>query len=217
MEPPSKRCKVCHQTFPILPHLPVEIIDKILSYLPFKLHVKIVGVNAATRRRALRRPDRFMYYFKHEPIVDDAFATYWTIETDDPARPYVGELCRFESPLAAQQFFNELVPRSVALSMLNSPYAGSDRVLSRRWEWWRLVRALLEHEARCGRDRRPTKVRIAYEDAWIDDAAIISDAELSQFDAQPDSIATILFDDDDDDDDSIKVYMCGDRIYRIVI
>ncbi|AAP29897.1 late expression factor 7 [Choristoneura fumiferana multiple nucleopolyhedrovirus] len=213
MELPSKRCKMCHQFFPILPHLPVEIIDKILSYLPFKLHVEIVGVSAATRCRALRHPDRFVYYFKHTPIVDDAFATYWAIENDDPARPYVGELCRFESPRAAQQFFNEHVPRSVALGMLNLPYAGSDRVLSRRWGWWRLARALLQHEARCGRGRLPSKVRVADDDVRIDEKAIIFDANLSQFDAQPDSIATVLF----DDDYNIEVYMCGDRMYVMVI
>ncbi|AAQ91713.1 late expression factor 7 [Choristoneura fumiferana DEF multiple nucleopolyhedrovirus] len=210
MEPPSKRCKLCYQILPTLPHLPVEMVDRILSYLPFELHVEIVGVNAATRARALRRPDRFVYYFKHDPTVDDAFATHWEIKADDPARPYVGELCRFETPLGAQQFFNKHVPRAAAQSMLNAPRAASDRVLAHRWSWWRLVRALLAHEEARGRGRCPTCVRVA-DDAWISEAALVTDASVYEFDGQPDAIINVLF-----DENNITAYTRGDLVYRLI-
>ncbi|BBU37514.1 late expression factor 7 [Choristoneura diversana nucleopolyhedrovirus] len=213
MEPPSKRCKVCHQTFPILPHLPVEIIDKILSYLPFKLHVQVLGVNATTRRLALQRPDRFVYYFKHNPIVDEAFAKRWKINTDDPARPYLGELCRFECPQAAQQFFNERVPSDVALRMLKTPCPPSDFVLSHRWCWWRLARALIEHETKYGRELRLTRVCVDTKDSWIDYDVDINDLHSENVFSQPIIIITVTL-----SDQEIKLYMyySSSRLYRIL-
>ncbi|AGR57071.1 LEF-7 [Choristoneura rosaceana nucleopolyhedrovirus] len=210
MEPPNKRCKLCHQTFLALPHLPVEIVDRILTYLPFKLHVEVMGVSAATRRRALLRPDRFMYYFKYDPFVDDAFATHWAIEADDPARPYLGRLCRFECPLAAQQFFNEHVPRAVALCMFDAPRVGSENVLSRRWGWWRLARAVFNHEARCGYNWRLTRVCVDADDLWIEDDVVIFDSSMFEFDGQPDSTATVTI-----NDVEIELIIYNGRVHRI--
>lgn len=204
MDPPAKRCRLCLQPLPTLPQLPLEIIDEILSLLPFELHVAVVGASGATRRRALRRPDRFAH------CADAAIAAHWAVEADDPARAHLGALCRFACARAAQQFFNERVPRGDAARMLNAPRAASDGVLARRWAWWRLARALLEHEATRGRGRRPSRVRVDEPDcAWAD--APISDASPFEFDAQPDAMVVVTL-----NDEPITLYMCGGRAHRLV-
>ncbi|QDL56948.1 LEF-7 [Dione juno nucleopolyhedrovirus] len=218
MSSPTKRCKLCHQELPPLPQLPTEVWDKILSYVPFEVHLAVAGASPAVRRRALRRPERLARYAEHDPIADDAFAAHWSIGVDDPARLYVGALCRATSAKNAQRFFNKCVPRSVAVRMLNEPSAASNLVLSRRWPWWRLARALVTHEAKCGRDRRPTNVRVIadkYDDdnLWMDsNVSLISDASAFKFDSTPDSIATVEL-----DGENIQVYVCKGQVYRVTI
>lgn len=212
MEPPLKRCRLCHQALPKLPQLPFELIDKVFSHLPFDLHVDVVGASAATRRRALRRPDRLARYHECDPAADELFAAYWSIDAADPARPYVGQLCRSTCPSAAQTFFNERVPRAAAMCMLNAPRAESDSVLTRRWNWWGLARTLLIHEANSGRGRRPARVRVDADEACIGYHAPFCDASVFEFNAQPDHVVFVLL-----DDDKIELNMYGKRVYRIVV
>nr|UIX56159.1 LEF7 [Hyphantria cunea nucleopolyhedrovirus]UIX56305.1 LEF7 [Hyphantria cunea nucleopolyhedrovirus] len=219
MEPSNKRCKRCRQALPIAPQLPLLVLNKILSYLPFELHTAVAGANALTRRRALQHPhDRLAWYFKHDQSTDDAFAAHWAIEADDPAKAYASKLCRFSCAIKAQTFFNKCVPSATARCMLNAPRAASDAILSRRWGWWRLVRALLQHETKNGRSRQPERVRVQGDEMCdtMGDVTIF-DASLFEFDAQPDLIATVAFDDDDDDDDEIQLCVHGKRVHRIVI
>ncbi|BAE72320.1 LEF7 [Hyphantria cunea nucleopolyhedrovirus] len=210
MEPPNKRCKLCYQALPMVPQLPLVALNKILSYLPFELHMAVAGANASTRRRALQLPhDRLALYFKHDIGTNDEFAAHWAIEVDDPAIAYVSQLCRFSCAIKAQKFFNKCVPNATARCMLNEPRAASDTMLSLRWGWWRLVRALIQHECKNGRSRRPERVRV-YGDEICD--VTIFDASLLEFDAQPDSIIIVTF----DNDDNIQLYVHGKRVYRIV-
>jgi hypothetical protein len=219
MEPPVKQCRLCRQSLPALPQLPFEIIDKIMCMLPFQQYVYVMGANALTRRKALLNPDWHLYYFElmppnYEPAADDVFATHWNIEVDDPARPYVAELCRFSSASDAQHFFNKRMPPIVMRCMLNTPRAASDDVLARRWGWWRLVRALLNHDAANGRDYLPTRVQVSHEDdhdVWVDNDRW-SDASPFEFNAQPDFIINVLF----DDANNIQVYVYRNSVYRIV-
>lgn len=173
-----------------------------------------MGLNTAVKRRAIQRPDWFACYFKYAPkdtAVDIAFTTHWNIDRDDPARPHVANLCRFSCPLAAQQYFNDCVPRVTALCMLNAPRAASDRMLSCRWKWWWLVSALIKHEARCGRNILPTNVRVVCDDLWLNENMIIFDASPFDFYAQPDSMVNVTLDYCD-----ITIYICGDYLYRLV-
>lgn len=80
------------------------------------------------------------------------------------------------------------------------------------------MRALLQHETKNGRSRQPERVRVQGDEMCdtMGDVTIF-DASLFEFDAQPDLIATVAFDDDDDDDDEIQLCVHGKRVHRIVI
>ncbi|ABI13906.1 late expression factor 7 [Anticarsia gemmatalis nucleopolyhedrovirus] len=215
MELPSKRCRLCRQLLPALPRLPIELIDAILRLLPFDQYMDVVGASAVARRRALRRRDWSLYYFKYapphyDPAADKMFVKYWGFENDDPARLHVAALCRYAADVDAQNYFNKQIPRNAASSMLNAPRTASDSVLAHRWNWWRLARALLTHEKAHGRGRQPARVRV-FGEAWISEATTITDKSVNEFNAQPDAIANVLF-----DKNNITVYTCGDFVFRLI-
>ncbi|AJD09194.1 late expression factor 7 [Condylorrhiza vestigialis mutiple nucleopolyhedrovirus] len=215
MELPNKRCKLCHQSLPALPRLPIELIDAILRLLPFDQYMAVVGASVVARRRALRRRDWSLYYFKYvpphyNPAADKVFIKHWGFEDDDPARLHVAALCRYTTDADAQRYFNKQIPRRVALNMLNAPRDASDNVLVYRWNWWRLARMLLAHEKAHNRSHQPARVRV-FGEAWISATTTIADKSADEFNAQPDAIANILF-----DKDNITVYTCGDFVYRLV-
>ena len=215
MELPNKRCKLCNQSLPALPRLPIELIDAILRLLPFDKYMAVVGASVVARRRALRQSDWSLYYFKYapphyNPAADKVFIKHWGFADDDPARLHVAALCRHATDAQAQRYFNEHVPRRVAFNMLNAPRTASDNVLVYRWNWWRLTRMLLAHEKAHGRGHRPARVRVLGE-AWMSATTTITDKSVYEFDAQPDAVANILF-----DEDNITVYTCGDFVYRLV-
>nr|AFS51903.1 late expression factor 7 [Dendrolimus kikuchii nucleopolyhedrovirus] len=167
----ESRCETYGQTPspPTAPprQLPSEIVDKILSYLPAKRHVEIVGSGDSHAKRRLLKSGHVHRYlqladFDYHPGADAALVAHCGVAAGHPMARYVAALCAYEDARAARSFFNACIPAQVKADALSNPGHRLDAVLSERWPWWRLARNVLNHERRMGRELRPLEIDIVH-------------------------------------------------------